>query len=218
MNRRLTMIFCVALAAGCGEVSSALDASLDSGARDATIDAGTGDDAPTDAEIDAAIDAPFLSTPFTIVYASRWDLAYVSGAQRLGVGLVVNGDPIAASSLNLGVLTVESAHANGADFTFRIDHPSDFELAHGFAAGWVDPEVEPFLTGSAPEPRADTTRPSFAFTLTSIPPVNTTIYAQAVLRHGSQRAVLGFEFVIRSAGPPSLGPTGSARVISSSSP
>lgn len=212
------------LAAACGRIEVEPDASQVSidappGGNDGSPGDGPNIDAPmqtVDAAIDAVpIDAAPPTVPFDIAYSSRWDIINTTGVGASQMGLIVN-ESNTGQSMDLNTLTVVSSTDDHptAVFTFMILNPATYSLPAQQAGGLLIGTNQTLVNPLVSEPRFNTQRPTFDFSLSQIPIANITINASAVVRHGNQNATLNFVFTVRNSGSSSAAPTAATRVSS----
>ena len=192
---------------GCGEVSTAIDAS---GAVDAPGNDGATTDAPA---IDAPIDGP-PATPFDVAYTSIWDIKGTTGVGAGGTGVIINrgNQPLDLSQLQVVDFTDDHPVIN---FTYLIGNPATYLLPPNNSGGSLSPLAGQFIDPMVPEFRFDSSRPTLDFTLNNIPsPIPTvTVNASAHLRIGNQTAQVVMRFNI-AASPSSITIISAARVSS----
>lgn len=192
-----------ALTAACGRIESDPDASNNA------IDAPTGTDGAGDIDapmvpIDAPTDAPPPppSAPFDIAYTNRWTITNTTGVGASWIGLIIN-ESTSGQTMDLNQLQVVSFTDDHPtiNFSFMILNPATYVLPAQQAGGMMSSGAQSYVDPFVSEPRFDTQRPTFDFSLNMIPqPINVTVNASAVVRHGNQQATLGFVFVIQSSG------------------
>lgn len=213
------------LAAACGRIESDPDASdlpidAPSGGIDGATTDATSIDAPmipVDAAIDATpIDAPPPTAPFDIAYTNRWTITNTTGVGAGWIGLIVNKSTT-GQSMDLNTLQVVSFtddHPN-INFSFMILNAATYVLPAQQAGGMMSSGAAAVVDPLVSETRFNTSRPTFDFTLNMIPqPIDVTVNASAVVRHGNQQATLTFQFLIQSSGSSGATITGAGRVSS----
>ena len=180
----------VALIAACGEVKSMPD-----------VDAPPALDGPGSPDTPPLIDAPPSGPNFDVAYTSQWEIRNTTGVGAGAVGLIINKSNNQLMDLSqLAVADITDDHP-AITFGFSILNPAVYMLPPQQAGGNMSPGASTFVNPFVSEPRFDTNRPTFDFTLTAIPAGTTaTVNASAKVRHRDQQVTLNFRFNVVGSG------------------
>lgn len=222
MMRTLLAAVAAIVIAGCGEVTSVPDATPSTadgpvGSADAPVAVDAPPSSPDASWPDAMPDATPPTAPFDIAIANKWTITNTTGVGASWTGLIVNMSTTNQSmDLNdLEVVSFQDDHPTIA-FSFAMYNPATYTLPAGQAGGMMSSGAAAIVDPLVSEPRFNTQRPTFDFGLNSIPqPIDITVHASAVVRHGNQYVTLPFTFVIKSSGTVGATITGAGRYSSS---
>jgi hypothetical protein len=190
--------------AGCGEVAAPLELNVDAPSVDGPA-----------TKSDAPLDVPPSGPNFDIAYVSQWEIRNVTGVGASWVALIVNKST--TQSMDLSQLTIADVTDDNPtiNFNFMILNPATYKLPPGQAGGQRTDGAAVFVTPFVSEPRFDTNRPTFDFSVNDIPVgTNATVNASAKVRYRDQQTTLTFRFNIVGAGASSVTIQAASRVSS----